>query len=170
MRKLLLVLFSVMIGININSEAEDFFAVNDGDTIYYNITSSTSPLTVAVTYRGTFPGDYSNEYSGAVSIPDSVLYGGNYYRVNAIGVSAFSACAALTSVIIPNSVTSFGYGAFENCPGLTSILIPSSVNSIGDGAFFGCYGLTSITSYPTTMQSHRLRIDSTALIQRPSMS
>ena len=41
----------------------------------------------------------------------------------------------MTSVTIPNSVTSIGEGAFAYCFGLTSITIPNSVTSIGKGAF-----------------------------------
>ena len=53
--------------------------------------------------------------------------------------------AVLTSVTIPNSVTSIEQYAFYGCSGLTSITIPNSVTSIGGGAFYGCSGLTSIT-------------------------
>ncbi|MCR5149874.1 MAG: leucine-rich repeat protein, partial [Clostridiales bacterium] len=42
----------------------------------------------------------------------------------------------LTSVNIPNSVTSIGNYAFSNCTGLVSINIPNSVTSIGNNAFF----------------------------------
>jgi len=51
----------------------------------------------------------------------------------------------ITSITIPDSVTSIGYGTFGNCIGLTSITIPSGVTSIGIYAFFGCTGLTSVT-------------------------
>ena len=57
----------------------------------------------------------------------------------------FSGCTGLTSVEIPNSVTSIGSSAFHNCKGLTSVAIPNSVTSIGGGAFYGCTGLTSMT-------------------------
>lgn len=60
-----------------------------------------------------------------------------------IGDEAFS-CLSLTSIEIPNSVTSIGNMAFWNCRGLTSVTIPNSVTSIGDNAFYKCTGLTSI--------------------------
>ena len=50
----------------------------------------------------------------------------------------------VTSIIIPDSVTSISSGAFRNCTELTSVTIPDSVKSIGDYTFFGCTGLTSI--------------------------
>ena len=62
-----------------------------------------------------------------------------------IGSHAFSGCSRLTSINIPNSVTSIGRYAFEDCSGLTSITIPNSVTSIGGGAFYKCSGLTSVT-------------------------
>ena len=57
----------------------------------------------------------------------------------------FKGCKSLTSITIPNSVTSIGHSAFRGCTGLTSITIPNSVTSIGNNAFYGCTGLTSIT-------------------------
>ncbi len=57
----------------------------------------------------------------------------------------FHDCTGLTSVTIPNSVTSIGDGAFSDCSGLTSVTIPDSVTSIGDYAFSSCTGLTSVT-------------------------
>ena len=58
---------------------------------------------------------------------------------------AFSGCSSLTSIIIPNGVTSIGSYAFESCSSLTSITIPESVTSIGASTFSGCSSLTSIT-------------------------
>ena len=68
--------------------AEDF----EVDGIYYNITSSTSPRTVSVTYRGSSYIAYSNEYVGSVTIPKSVTYHSMTYSVTSIGDWAFRGC------------------------------------------------------------------------------
>ena len=57
---------------------------------------------------------------------------------------AFGLRRSLTSIIIPNSVTSIGNEAFSGCESLTSIIVPNSVTSIGNEAFSGCESLTSI--------------------------
>ncbi|MBP3350267.1 MAG: leucine-rich repeat protein, partial [Bacteroidaceae bacterium] len=61
-----------------------------------------------------------------------------------IDYDAFYGCSGLTSVTIPNSVTSIGSYAFNGCSGLTSVDIPNSVTYIGSHAFYGCSGLTFV--------------------------
>ncbi len=63
--------------------------------------------------------------------------------VTSIGNSAFGNCGSLTNVTIPDSITSIGNASFCNCSGLTSIVMPDSVTSIGMDAFFGCNSITS---------------------------
>ena len=65
--------------------------------------------------------------------------------VTSIGNDAFGDCENLTDITIPDSVTSIGEGAFRNCKSLTSITIPCSVTSIGYKAFCFCENLTNIT-------------------------
>ncbi len=65
--------------------------------------------------------------------------------VTSIGWDAFSQCSSLTSIEIPDGVTSIGYNAFYGCGSLTSVTIGNGVTSIGDDAFYGCSSLTSVT-------------------------
>ena len=67
------------------------------------------------------------------------------HKVTILGSWAFSSCSGLTSITIPNGVTSIEYSAFKGCSSLTSITIPEGVTSIERGAFSECSSLTSIT-------------------------
>ena len=94
------------------------------------------------------------KYNGAaadVTIPSS--YKGK--PVTTIGHAAFFN-SAVTSVTIPDSVTSISDSAFVNCPQLTNISIPNSVTYIGFSAFNSCTSLKSITlpSSLSTIQSY----------------
>ena len=71
----------------------------------------------------------------SINIPNSVTY---------IGDKAFFGCDKLTSITIPNNVTSIG-SAFSYCRNLKSVTIPNSVTSIENYAFRGCTNLSSIT-------------------------
>ena len=80
-------------------------------------------------------GNYLIYYIGnetELTLPEN-YQGGSY----GIGDYAFYECSGLTSVTIPESVTSIGVRAFLYCTGLTSITIPESVTSIGAFAFYG---------------------------------
>ena len=136
-----------------------------------------------------FDGEIVEPYSGvnAVKYPfgDGVEIVSNTYEngkgiikfsapVTKIGSYAFRNCHNLTSVTIPESVTTIGYNPFERCSGLTAFYgkfasddnrclivdgvlnsfvraglteyaIPDGVTEIGYGAFSDCYGLTSVT-------------------------
>ena len=139
---LILALLLSMKGIDVF--AHDIEVANsDGVTIYYTWQNNNTEL--AVSYFGNSAGDYTNEYTGNVIIPESVTYDGKTYPVTSIGGGAFAYCSGLISVTIPNSVTSIGGGAFNCCSGLTSVTIPNSVTSIGSEAFYECNGLTSVT-------------------------
>ena len=99
-------------------------------------------------------GDYTYAVSnGAATITDYTCAGvaitipstlGGYPTV-AIGDNAFYSCTFLTSVVIPDSVTTIGAKAFKSCTSLTSVTIPDSVITIGDDAFYYCSSLTSVT-------------------------
>ena len=64
--------------------------------------------------------------------------------VTSIGESAFSCCQGLKSVIIPPGVKVIPNLAFFGCEDLTTIRLPEGLTEIGDAAFFECKALTSI--------------------------
>ena len=84
--KLLLATITTLL-CSFTASAHDF----EVDGIYYNITSETD-LTVEVTYRGGYYDEYSNEYSGAITIPSVVTYNGKTYSVTEIEFAAFAYC------------------------------------------------------------------------------
>ena len=88
-------------------------------------------------------------YNGSIFYPQrnniKSFEGFKYFKnVKSIVDYVFYECSKLTSVTIPEGVTSIGLGAFEKCYGLTSITIPSGVTSIRNSAFYSCSSLTSI--------------------------
>lgn len=129
------------------------------------------PLTYKVvsgvdhTLSVTFPSDES-EYSGVTAIPAHVEYEGEQYTVVEVGYLSFSEVKGITSITIPetvttiagaafwesslseitipSSVTAIGESAFENT-NLTEIVIPESVLSLGDDVLSLCASLESVT-------------------------
>ena len=65
--------------------------------------------------------------------------------VTSIGEGAFKGCYGLASIEIPNGITSIERGTFYYCRSMISFEIPNSVTSIGEEAFYGCASLTSVT-------------------------
>lgn len=75
--------------------------------------------------------------SGEYTIPSTV---------NTINDYAFSECSNITSISLPNSITSIGASAFSGCTSLSSpITIPTGEKIIPNNAFANCSALTSVT-------------------------
>ena len=130
-------LFSILVALfaTMSLLAHDF----EIDKIYYNILSDT---TVEVTYGGD---SYWETYSAdTIIIPSVVTYNGTSYSVVRIGSLAFYSCN-ISSITIPNSITSIGHNAFRYCRSLTTLIIPNGLESIEGGAFEECESLISIT-------------------------
>ena len=64
--------------------------------------------------------------------------------VTSIPDDAFAFCSQLTNISIPNSVTFIGFSAFNSCTSLKSITLPSSLSTIQSSAFFNCGNLETI--------------------------
>lgn len=110
------------------SLAHDF----EVDGIYYNITSSTD-LTVAVTYQGSDKKEFANEYSGILIIPSTVTYDTKTYSVTSIAAETFWDCGSLASITIPSSVTSIDNFVFRNCISLKEVIFEDGIETLSLG-------------------------------------
>jgi hypothetical protein len=113
----------------------------DADTLG-NLTQNDTngAITIDITRFGSIKSFSPRQYAGAVVIPSTI----NGFPIINIGDGAFAYAHGLTSITIPNSVTSINYFAFANI-NVTSIVIPASVQTIGTEAFWRCFQLQSIT-------------------------
>ncbi len=118
-------------------DAEKVFKLTESDGYIYGITDADEANIIA--YTGT---------DTTVTIPNEM--GGK--PVTSIGDSAFEQ-KTVTSVVIPDSVTSIGNSAFFKCRSLTSVTIPKSLTSIGQSAFYMCDALTSPITLPDSVTS-----------------
>ena len=106
MTKKLSLLFALMLS-TLMASAHDIEVKNaDGVTIYYNYINNGTELEVS------FSGSKYDSYTGNVVIPEEVTFMNRTRKVTSIGNYAFYDCSNVTSVTIPNSVTSIGEGAF----------------------------------------------------------
>ena len=119
--------------------------VTSSDTYQYPLgyifgtSSYTGGTRVEQSYYGSSTSSTTYDYYYIPSTLRSVtVTGGN------ILYGAFESCSMLTSITIPDNVTSIGSEAFRGCRSLTSITIPSNVTSIGENAFYNCSSLTSV--------------------------
>ena len=146
---------------------------DDGATLTrftWAYTSSTQTLTITTT--GTNDGNmgdagisaqrpwesYKNSIKHLV-IGSGITYIGNYVfynhtalqditfeagsKLESIGTNAFQSCTSLTSVTLPEGLTTIHNYAF-NSTGLTTVTIPSSMTEIHYHVFDGCPSLTSV--------------------------
>lgn len=95
---------------------------------------------------------YISYYTGIDgTTPFNIQYPANAIPVNAFINNNYVPKTSLTTIFLPNSLTSIGVCAFYGCKGLISIRLPKSVTTIGDGAFQGCSGLTGRLIIPESV-------------------
>lgn len=131
MKRILLVLLTMLLALVLNcavAEEDDTAVYTSGDYKYILLEDGTAEI---IDYMG-------NEE--IVTIPGEMAG----YRVTSIGAKAFFGCEALTSVVIPDSVSIIGIEAFAWCRALRSVTISDGVTTIGFRAFLACSSLTEI--------------------------
>ena len=94
----------------------------------------------------------ASSISGEVVIPESVTNGGITYTVTKIqydqisgNLKGFYGCSNITSIVIPNTVTTINSSSFKNCTKLTNVVLPNSLTELNESLFEGCSLLTEIT-------------------------
>lgn len=78
--------------------------------------------------------------------------------VTSIGEYAMAGCS-LTSITIPDSVTIIGKGAFTDCRSLNRVIIGKGVTNIEKGAFYICSSLTTVYYTGTKEQWNLITIE-----------
>ena len=139
--------------------ASSLWAFQSG-LLYYNTLSDS---TVEVTYQTTGTNNYSD--LKAVTIPETVTYGGKTYTVVAIGSQAFAdgpsssgaprtyANVTLKLINIPKTVKNIDPYAFYKCTALTTVnFLGDGLTTIGNCAFCGCSALSSF-NFPSTLKT-----------------
>lgn len=139
--------------------------LSDGTLRWINITTDVSPVfaysmktkdlwyTGAVFDEVVFPSEINGipvesvavhgEYVNpgrikSITIPDTVT------RLGGNGDGAFGGCSSITSLVLPDGITSIGPNEFRRCVSLKSVNIPDGVTEFGECAFMGCESLKSI--------------------------
>lgn len=80
--------------------------------------------------------------------------------VQALPVSCFQGCSALTILKLPTALTSIGSSAFSGCSKLPMLTIPAGVNSVASNAFNSCSNLKQLifaegmTTIPRTYNTY----------------
>lgn len=118
-------------------------------TSTFNVTSTTSPtkvcnITSAFTemYIDGVQVDVTSGYTFSTTGEHTVGY--TLIDKTTIGDSSFRDCQRLSSIIIPDTVTSVGTYSFFGCSSLTSIDLGKGIKTIGNAVFYYCSSLTSI--------------------------
>ncbi len=110
---------------------------------WYNVEnpSPEAKITLPAEYQGHPVTKIGNAFNGYMGVTSVTIPEG----ITSIGYMAFNSCSDLESVTFPKTLTSIGLAAFMSCKKLKNITIPENVTSIGNQAFDSCTGLEEIT-------------------------
>lgn len=109
------------------------------------------------------------KYRGDVVIPEKITHLGTTYSIIEIGWKAFYGCNLVSSVYMPNTITTISsyynypnfyphhssdtFGAFQGCSNLNTIQMSTNIVNIGDMAFSGCPCFSGTVNIPKYVKS-----------------
>ena len=123
-----------------NAPLFDFAFTPDNPAVIVRYKGTAADVTIPSRYKGK-PVTMIDHAAFYNSVVTSVTIPDS---VTSIRDSAFVFCSQLTNISIPNSVTAIGSFAFDGCTKLESITLPSSLSTIQSYAFYNCGNLKTI--------------------------
>ena len=164
------VTFAVFCTDNIAERASQAFSVEveaataiTGGTVEYTVSGGKATITSftsssdSITYI-----DVPSNLGGypVTAIGNNAVFGGNMSvtsinlpnTLTTVGESAFAMCSSLKSISIPSSVTKIGMKAFMSCSSLTDVSLPEGLTGMGNQLFYKCTSLQSVT-VPSTVDA-----------------
>lgn len=124
----------------VNAQLFDFVFTPDNTAVIVRYKGTAADVTIPSHYKGkpVTMIDHAAFHDSAVT---SVTIPDS---VTSIPDDAFAFCSQLTNISIPNSVTFIGFSALNSCTSLKSITLPSSLSTIQSSAFYNCGNLETI--------------------------
>lgn len=131
---------SLLMALPITVQGLDYTYSSDGSAVTITgYTGTNSVITIPEMIDGqpvATIGEYAFNGSGLTSVTIPD-------SVTTFKRGAFNSNYDLINIVMPNSVTSIGRNAFAHCSSLTDVIIPDSVTFLDIGAFYDCTKLTS---------------------------
>lgn len=124
----------------VNAQLFDFVFTPDNTAVIVRYKGTAADVTIPSRYKGK-PVTAINNAIFPNSAVTSVTIPDSVTSIHDV---SFFNCSQLTNISIPNSVTYIGYAAFSYCTSLKSITLPSSLSTISRALFSGCSQLTTI--------------------------
>lgn len=124
----------------VNAQLFDFVFTPDNTAVIVRYKGTAADVTIPSRYKGK-PVTAINNAVFPNSAVTSVTIPDSVTSIHDV---SFFNCSQLTNISIPNSVTYIGYAAFSYCTSLKSITLPSSLSTISRALFSGCSQLTTI--------------------------
>lgn len=125
---------------NITTNSDYDYVVHGNEALLTRFKGTSANVTIPEIIDGYTVVSFGEIFRGNTNITSIVIPN----SVTSISRCAFKACSSLESVEISSNAVSIGAEAFKECKALKSAIIPNGVQSVGDEAFSGCSALTSV--------------------------